>query len=137
QSSGAGHRGSAVLSPWFHFMAPPTPSPTTMVLEPGAGGTDAEMIEAVGDGLWLDQLGYAFPDAISSTFGGEVRLGYVVERGKLTNPVRGGTVGGVVLGGPGEASMLQSVRSIGSHPSLVGRLSAPTISVGSLTVAGA
>ena len=95
QSSGAGHRDIATLGPWFHFMNRPNPSPSTMVLEPGHGGTDEEMAESVGDGLWLDQLGYAFPDAISSTFGGEIRLGYLVKGGKIAGqPGRDGGRGG-------------------------------------------
>jgi predicted Zn-dependent protease len=137
QTSASGRRDATTLAPWFHFMIAPHPSPSTMVLSPGPGGSDAEMIEAVGDGLWVDQLGYAFPDAVSSAFGGEVRLGYLIRGGKLTTPVRGGTVGGVVLAGPDQPSMMRSIRAIGSAPSLVGQLSAPTISVGSLSVAGA
>ncbi|HEV2519162.1 MAG TPA: TldD/PmbA family protein [Thermoplasmata archaeon] len=137
RSTGGGRRNLTTLAPWFHFMIPPNPGPSTMVLSPGDGGSDEEVLEAIGEGIWVDQLGYAFPDPVSSAFGGEIRLAYLVKGGKRSIPVRGGTVGGVALAGEGESSLLQSVRSLGSAPVLVGQLSAPTIAVGALTVAGA
>ncbi|MCI4358249.1 MAG: TldD/PmbA family protein [Thermoplasmata archaeon] len=137
QSTGGGRRDTATLSPWFHFMIRPNPGPSTMVLGPGDGGSDQEMIEALGEGLWVDQLGYSFPDPVSGAFGGEIRLGYLVKDGKLSTPVRGGTVGGVALAAPGEPSLLRSVSAVGGRPTLVGQLSAPALSVGSLSVAGA
>ncbi len=137
QTSASGRRDLTTLAPWFHFMVAPHPGPSTMVLSPGTGGSDAELVESVGEGIWVDQLGFAFPDPVSAAFGGEVRLGYLIRGGKLTTPVRGGTVGGAVLAGPDQPSMMKSVRAIGSAPNLAGQLSSPTVSVGSLSVAGA
>jgi predicted Zn-dependent protease len=135
--TGSGRRDQSAFLPWFHFPIPPGPGTTTMVVAPGGGGSDEELAESVGEGIWVDQLGYAFPDPVSSAFGGEVRVGYRIRHGKLAEPVRGGTVGGLLFAEAGASSVLRSVSHIGSRPTLVGRLSAPAIAVRGLTVAGA
>lgn len=131
-----GRRDSVDFVPWFHFTRPPGPGPTTIVVAPGDGGNDAEMVEGVEDGIWLDQLGYAFPDPISAAFGGEIRMAYRIRHGKLAEPVRGGTVGGVVLADPGAPSLLSGVGAIGSHSQLAGSLSSPTLRIDRFSVAG-
>ncbi|MCI4331973.1 MAG: TldD/PmbA family protein [Thermoplasmata archaeon] len=135
-STGNGRRDSIDFAPWFHFTRAPAPVTTTIVLEPGKGGTDEEMIEAAGDGIWLGQLGYAFPDDISAAFGGEIRIGYRIRHGKLAEPIRGGTLGGVLIAAPGDPSILGSVSNLGSRSVLSGHLSAPTMQVENVTVAG-
>jgi predicted Zn-dependent protease len=134
--TGSGRRDQAVFAPWFHFTLPPGPGPTTVVVAPGDAGSDGEIAEAVRDGLWIDQLGYAFPDPASSAFGGEVRMGYRIRNGRRAEPVRGGTVGGVLFSAPGAPSVLRSIERIGTVGRLVGRLCSPTIAVGRMTVAG-
>ncbi|MFZ1024238.1 MAG: TldD/PmbA family protein [Thermoplasmata archaeon] len=121
---------------WIRFRHRPTVAPTTLVVDPGTGGTDAELIEAAGDGIWVQQLGWPAPDPISGGFGGEIRIGYRIRNGKLAEPVRGGTVGGVVFAPPGAPSMLGGVAAVGSHAELTGTLSAPSLLVKNLTVAG-
>jgi predicted Zn-dependent protease len=135
-SSGSGRRGSTSYAPWFRFVLPPGPSPATVVVEPGSGGRVEELAEAIGDGLWVDQLGYAFPDPISSAFGGEVRLGWRIRGGRKAEPVRGGTVGSVLFAPEGTPTFLRSVRAIGNVRTLVGRLSAPALVVADVSVAG-
>ncbi len=128
---GFGHRDPV------KFAHPPGEHSTTLVIEPGSGGTDAELIEAAGDGIWLQQLGWAVPDTVSGIFGGEIRIGYRIRGGKLAEPVRGGTVGGSALGPEGAPSMLTCLGAIGSKQHLVGDLAAPTLLVRPLAVAGA
>lgn len=133
--TGSAKRGSAAPS-WFRFIGRPSPGPTTLVVAPGDGGSEAELLEAAGEGILLDQLGFPFPDAISGAFGGEIRIGYRIRNGKKAEPVRGGTLGGVALAAPGEPSLLQSIRGIGSRGELKGGLSTPALWVDGLTVAG-
>lgn len=135
-STGNGRRDAVEFAPWFHFTRPPSPGPSTIVVAPGDGGSDAELVEGVEEGIWLDQLGYAFPDPISGAFGGEIRMAYRIHHGQLAEPLRGGTVGGVVLADPGEPSLLGGIAALGSHPRLAGSLSAPTLRVDQFTVAG-
>lgn len=118
------------------FTSRPAPGAATLVLHPGAGGTDKELIETVGDGIWVEQFGWAFPDPTSGAFGGEIRLGYRICNGRIAEPIRGGTVGGLVVAPAGTASLLNSVLAVGSKPALSDSLFAPTIAVGGLTVAG-
>jgi predicted Zn-dependent protease len=136
--SGNGQRGlSFGRRDWMRFAHDVGTGPTTVVLEPGTGGSDAEIAEIAHDGIWVQQLGWASPDPFSGAFGGEIRIGYRIRNGKIAEPVRGGTVGGVVLGPPGTPTMLTSVAAIGSTPSLTELFSGPTILVKTLTVAGA
>jgi predicted Zn-dependent protease len=136
--SGNGQRGlSFGRRDWMRFAHEASIGPTTVVLEPGSGGSDEEIAEAAGDGIWVQQLGWASPDPISGAFGGEIRIGYRIRNGKIAEPVRGGTVGGVVIGPAGAPTMLTSIAAIGSKPVLSEIFSGPTILVKPLTVAGA
>lgn len=122
---------------WRRFLHPPNATSTTLVVVPGSGGSDTEVVAAAGDGLWVQQLGWAWPDRLSGAFGGELRIGYRIRGGKLAEPVRGGTVGGVVVAPQGRSSLLASIEAIGSRPALVEGLYAPTVLVRPLSVAGA
>jgi predicted Zn-dependent protease len=121
---------------WFRFLQPPSISPSTITLAPGEGGTDAELIEAAHDGLWIQEIGWASPDPLTGAFGGEIRLGYRIRDGKLAEPIRGGTVGGVALAPEGLPSLLTRLEAIGSQTQVSEMVSSPPILVRSLTVAG-
>jgi predicted Zn-dependent protease len=122
---------------WRKFLHRPQGTTTTVVVEPGKGGSDAELMEAAGDGIWVQQLGWAIPDPISTAFGGELRIGYRIRNGKRAEPIRGGTVGGVVMAPEGSPSLLSSVAAIGSTPTLADWVYMPSLLVRPLTVAGA
>jgi predicted Zn-dependent protease len=135
-STGNGRREEVLFPNWFHFATPPGPSATNLALQPGDGGTAEELVESVADGIWVEQLGYAFPDPVSGAFGGELRLAYRIRNGKRAEPLRGGTLGGVVFAPPGEPSLLTSMSAIGSAPELCGFLRSPACVVQGMTVAG-
>ena len=136
-STGNAVRGRGIVSQdWRRFLHAPADTSTTIVVEPGTGGSDTELIEAAHDGIWVQQLGWAVPDPISGAFGGEIRIGYRIRNGKLAEPVRGGTVGGVVLAPSGGASLLNNLSGIGSRSELTDQLSTPTLLVTPLTVSG-
>jgi PmbA protein len=137
-----GSTGNAVrgghfsFTEWRRFESAPGSATTTLVLAPGDGGSDAELIEAAGDGIWLQQLGWAIPDPVTGAFGGEIRIGYRIRGGKLAEPVRGGTLGGVVVAPEGQPSLLGSAVGFGSTAVLSEKLLSPTLLVRPLTVAG-
>ena len=139
RATGSASRGMSPVgyTDWREFSRPPTVTTSTISLAAGDGGSDAELVQAAGDGIWVQQLGWAVPDPISGAFGGEIRMGYRIRNGKLAEPVRGGTVGGVVLASPGKPSLLQSIAAIGKTATLSERIAAPTVLVRPLTVAGA
>ncbi|MCI4360302.1 MAG: TldD/PmbA family protein [Thermoplasmata archaeon] len=135
-ATGNGRRDSTLFPSWFHFGDAVSALPTTLVLAPGQGGSDEELLEACGDGIWVDQLGYAFPDPVSGAFGGELRSAYRIRNGKKAEPVRGGTLGGVVFAPSGVPSLLTSIEAVGGRPMLVGALYAPSVLVQGMTIAG-
>lgn len=129
--------GSGVeIEYWQKFTRGPIPSTTTVVLAPGDGGSDEELVETVDDGIWVQQIGWANPDRVSGTFGGEVRIGYRIRRGKIAEPVRGGTVGGPVLTRDGRPSMLNGILATGSVPRPSRDLISPSLVVKNLIVSG-
>ncbi len=137
-STGNGLRGRGFTGrDWMRFTGEPTVGPSTLVLSPGAGGTDAELAEAAGEGILVRQLGWASPDPMSGAFGGEIRIGYKIQHGTIGEPIRGGTVGGVAISAPGAPSLLARVAAIGSTSELADDFYGPSMLVRPLSVAGA
>jgi len=129
--------GRAGRGAWRRFTSRPGPSSSTIVIPGGTGGSDAELIEAAGDGIWVQQLGWASPEALTTAFGGEIRLGYRIRGGKLAEPVRGGTIGGLLIAPEGKPSLFNDLENQGSRPVLCGGIRTPSLLVRSMTVSGA
>ncbi|MCI4346656.1 MAG: TldD/PmbA family protein [Thermoplasmata archaeon] len=123
---GDGHRFAAGVAPGM----------TNLVLRAGDGGSDEELIASIGEGLWLEQLGFPFPDGLGGTYGGEIRAAYRIRGGKLAEAVRGGTVGGSLVAPPGAPSLLAGVTHLGSRSVLSGAYSGPTVVARGIAVAG-
>jgi len=136
-STGSAFRGlSSGMRTWYRFLQPPEVSPSTIVVSPGDGGSDAELVERVKEGVWIQEIGWSSPDPVSGSFGGEIRLGYRIRNGKLTDPIRGGTVGGFVFGPAESPSLLNRLQAIGSKSAVVESVSSPPILVGALPIGG-
>jgi len=135
-SAGRTAAGMGTRLAWGRYTRPPAPFSSTIVIPPGTGGDDAELVEQVEDGIWVQQIGWPQPDPVTGRFGGEIRLGYRIRHGKVAEPVRGGTVGGFVLGRGDAPSLLRDLIGVGSRPTLVGDLSSPALLVRSLSIAG-
>jgi predicted Zn-dependent protease len=137
QSTGSARRGSRFFrAPGRRFMGHTAPGTSTTVVPAGDGGSDEELIETVGDGLWIQQLGWASPEEVSTAFGGEIRIGYRIRGGKLAEPVRGGTIGGLLIAPEGKPSMFNDLEAGGSRAVLCGGIYAPALLVRSMTVSG-
>lgn len=134
--TGSGHRARGMFAPWIRFTNGVVPGPANLLVRPGRGGSEPELMETIGEGIWLDQIGYAFPDSLAGTYGGEIRIGYRIRGGKLAEPIRGGTVGGRVVGPPGSASLLSGITSLGSTSRTLGNFRAPTFLAEGIAVAG-
>jgi len=136
-STGSAFRGvSSGFPTWYRFLQPPVVLPSTIVVTAGDGGTDAELVEAAGEGIWIQEIGWSSPDPVSGAFGGEIRLGYRIRGGKIAEPIRGGTVGGFVFAPAGAPSLLSRLVAIGSTSAFVDPVSSPPILVGALPVGG-
>ncbi|HYA70868.1 MAG TPA: TldD/PmbA family protein [Thermoplasmata archaeon] len=136
-STGSGFRGiSSGFRTWYRFLQPPTVSPSTISLTAGDGGRSEELVEAAHEGLWVQEIGWSSPDPVSGAFGGEIRLGYRIRNGKIAEPVRGGTVGGIAFAPEGSSSLMNQVEAVGSVSSFSEPVFAPPILVRSLAVGG-
>ncbi len=135
-TNAAAGRAPDLAPSWRRFQGRPHPTTGTLAIEPGPDGTDEELLEAIVDGVWIDQLGWPNPDGMSGSFGGEIRIGYRIRHGRLAEPIRGGTLGGLVFSASGEPSLLGSVRKLGSTARLEGSLVAPTLVTDGLTLSG-
>jgi TldD protein len=137
RSTGSGFRAfSSGFRTWHRFMQPPTVSTSTIVLAPGEGGTDAELVEAAHEGIWIQQIGWSAPDPLTGAFGGEIRLGYRIRDGKLAESIRGGTVGGIALAAEGSPSLMTRLEAVGSRAAFSELVSSPPVLVRSLSVGG-
>jgi len=136
-STGSAFRGvSSGFRTWYRFLQPPDIAPSTIVVSPGGGGSDAELVEQAREGVWIQEIGWSSPDPVSGAFGGEIRLGYRIRSGKLAEPIRGGTVGGFVFAPAGSPSLLNRLQAIGSTSSFVEPVSSPPVLIGALPIGG-
>lgn len=135
-SSGNGLRYGLEYGDPTYSTSPPGVRPTTLVVSTGDLASDEEIAEAAGEGVWVDQLGYPFPDATGANFGGELRLGYRIHGGKIGAPLRGGTVGGLALAPEGTPSLFNSVVGLGRRSERAAHLDTPAIVSRGLTVGG-
>jgi PmbA protein len=125
-STGNGGRGS--------YRAPPSVSPTNLLLGPGESSTE-DLIAAAGDGFYvMDVTGlHAGVNPASGTFsvGASGRL---IQSGELGRPVREATIASDLV------SMLLAIRAVGSEARWVpfgGAVKAPPVLIGEMTVGGA
>jgi predicted Zn-dependent protease len=136
-STGSGFRRSSFGPPaWYRFTHSLQPSESTISIPGGSGGSDEELIESARDGIWVQQLGWASPSGSTTAFGGEIRIGYRIRNGKLAEPLRGGTVGGRLLGPAGEPSFFRDLGAVGRTPKLVAGVSVPSLLTRGVTVSG-
>ncbi|MCI4342325.1 MAG: TldD/PmbA family protein [Thermoplasmata archaeon] len=134
-STGHGMRQPTLGEP-YRFSVGVGPATTNLVVAPGDGGSEEEMMEAVGEGIWLEQLGFPFPDGLGGSYGGELRVAYRIHRGRRAEPLRGGTVGGLLIAPSGAPSLLAGISGLGSKSQLCGSFSSPHLAVEKIAVAG-
>ncbi|MGB9857889.1 MAG: TldD/PmbA family protein [Dictyoglomaceae bacterium] len=89
------------------FRFPPIPRMTNTYLLPGKSSFD-EIINRVEKGLYVVKMGGGQVDTISGDFVFAVEEGYLIEKGKITKPVRGATLIG---NGP---KILESIEMVGN-----------------------
>jgi predicted Zn-dependent protease len=134
--TGSASRMGGLGSPWYRFATSVGVTPGNLVIPTGSGGSLEELAETVGEGLWLLQLGGAFPDPLAGTYGGEIRAAYRIRGGKVAEAVRGGTVGGPVVGKADAGALLMNLLAFGSTSQRVGALTAPPVIADRVAVAG-
>lgn len=120
-STGNGVRGS--------FKSPPEVGPTNMFIAPGTASED-EIVQSVDKGLYIfDLMGTHTANPISGDFSLGV-TGVLIEKGKLTRPVRQVILAGNIL------DFLSQIQVVGSNLRFYLGLGAPTLLVEPLTISG-
>lgn len=112
---------------------------TNMYIEPGDMTFD-ELVKDIKRGLFVPQFSWLFPDAMTSSFGSEIRNAYLIENGELSEPIKGGLVSGHVLdssvGDQQIIGMLKKVSGMTKDVEITGRCVAPYMRFENVQVAG-
>jgi PmbA protein len=88
--SGVSSTGNASRS----LFSPPSPSPTNLVLEPGATPL-SDMVEGIEEGLLVDNvLGLGQGNVISGAFSNSVSLAFKIEKGEIVGRVKDVSIAG-------------------------------------------
>jgi PmbA protein len=118
----------------------PSAQPTNIVVEPGDMNSD-EMIETTKEGIYLEQLSSASSDSFTTSFGSEIRNAYLIEKGELSTPLKGGQINGFLLDsqdtkGHRISGLLNQVSGISKEAQISGRCVTPSIRFEGVQVAG-
>ncbi len=95
-SSGNASRWPRLGGPDNSYQVPPSLAGRNLVVESGKKSLD-EILEEVGEGVFVEECSWLNPDEMSGGFGSEIRRGFTIEGGELGRPIKGGNVSGNVL----------------------------------------
>jgi PmbA protein len=118
----------------------PSVQPTNIVVEPGDMSSD-EMIETTKEGVYLEQLSSASSDPVTTSFGSEIRNAYLIEKGELSTPLKGGQINGFLLGsqdvkGRRTSGLVNQISGISQKAQISGRCITPHIRFEDVQIAG-
>lgn len=74
----------------------PSLQPSNIVVKPGNMSLN-EMIETTKEGIYVEQFSAAHSDSLTTSFGSEIRNAYLIEKGELSTPLKGGQISGFLL----------------------------------------
>jgi len=118
----------------------PSVQPTNIAVEPGDMSSD-EMIETTKEGIYLEQLSSASSDSVTTSFGSEIRNAYLIEKGELSTPLKGGQINGFLLDGQDTkghraSGLLNQISGISQKAQISGRCITPYIRFEGVQIAG-
>jgi predicted Zn-dependent protease len=118
----------------------PSAQPTNIAVEPGDMSLD-EMVETTKEGVYLEQLSSASSDAVTTSFGSEIRNAYLIRKGELSTPLKGGQINGFLLDshdakGHKTSGLLNQISGISEKAQISGRCIAPYIRFEGTQIAG-
>jgi PmbA protein len=130
----------ALTSVDLRYSRLPSTQPTNIVVEPG-DMTLEEIITTTKKGIYLERLSSAFSDSLTTSFGSEIRNAYLIERGELSRPLKGGQIGGFILdsldaNGIRTKGLLNQISGITRESQISGRCVTPHIRFEGVQVAG-
>ena len=118
----------------------PSVQPTNIAVEPGDMSLE-EMIATMKEGIYLEQLSSSSSDSVTTSFGSEIRNAYLIEKGELSTPLKGGQINGFLLDSqdaedqkaPG---LLNQISGISRKTLIAGRCITPYIRFENVQIAG-
>jgi len=118
----------------------PAVQPTNIVVEQGDMVLD-EMIETTKQGVYLEQLSSASSDPVTTSFGSEIRNAYLIKKGELSTPLKGGQINGFLLDkhdtkGHKTSGLLNQISGISEKAQISGRCITPYIRFDEVQIAG-
>jgi PmbA protein len=118
----------------------PSAQPTNIVVEPGDMSSN-EMIETTKQGVYLEQLSSGGSDSVTTSFGSEIRSAYLIEKGELSTPLKGGQINGFLLDskdmkGHRTSGLLNQISGISKKAQMSGRCITPYIRFEGVQIAG-
>ncbi|MEA2090540.1 MAG: TldD/PmbA family protein [Thermoproteota archaeon] len=100
KSTGNGQKlppiGLALSQVDLKYSSLPSSQPTNIVVEAGNMSLD-EMIADTKEGIYVEQFSAMGSDSFTTSFGSEIRNAYLIEKGELSTPLKGGQISGFVL----------------------------------------
>ncbi|MEM2906762.1 MAG: TldD/PmbA family protein [Candidatus Odinarchaeota archaeon] len=111
---------------------------TNIEIKPGDWEIN-DIISNVKKGILIRKFAWLNPDPINTSFGSEIRNGYLIVNGKVAGVVKGGQISGQVLDAtPGTASisLLKNIFALSKQQKLEGNILAPTIAAHNLQITG-
>jgi predicted Zn-dependent protease len=118
----------------------PSVQPTNIAVKPGDMSLD-EMIATTKEGVYVEQFSSMSSDSLTTSFGSEIRNAYLIEKGELSTPLKGGQVSGFVLDsqnsqGKELLGLLNQVSGITKETQLAFRCVTPYMRFNEVQVAG-
>jgi len=118
----------------------PSVQPTNIAIEPGDMSLE-EIITTTKEGIYLEQLSSSSSDSVTTSFGSEIRNAYLIEKGELSTPLKGGQINGFFLDTQDEeghiaTGLLNRISGISKKVEIAGRCITPHIRFENVQVAG-
>jgi predicted Zn-dependent protease len=118
----------------------PSLQPTNISVEPGNMSLE-EMIATTKEGIYLERLSSSSSDSVTTSFGSEIRNAYLIEKGQLSTPLKGGQVNGFLLDsqnseGRNATGLLNAVSGVSKEARISGRCITPHIRFEGVQIAG-
>ncbi len=136
KSTGNGVRFGATVEQKYNGQISNTVN--NLEIKPGDWELD-EIIANVKKGILIRKFAWLNPDPITTSFGSEIRNGYLIVNGEITHTVKGGQISGKVIepvNSKTETSLLKNIFALSKKQVIEGNTITPTIAASSLQVTG-
>jgi PmbA protein len=100
-----------------------------LVVKSGSSSFE-DLIKEISNGIYIDAFAWLNPNAVTGTFGAEIRTAYMIENGEIGRPIKGGNLSGNVY------DMVKNVSGISNETDFISKSKVPWMSFKNLTLSG-